>query len=149
VCTPREVQKYQKKASGPILDRIDLHVNVPAVEIEELSQDRRASRFLESSENVRKRVEKARKIQQKRFEKELIHTNAEMKNHHVKKYCVLTGEVEHILSQAAMTFRLSARSYFKMIKIARTIADLEGSLEIAPSHMAETLQYRQKIYDEL
>ena len=143
VCSPREIKRYSKKISGPILDRIDLHIRVPIVDVNELSQDKRANRFLKSSESIRERVCKAREIQQKRFKMEPIYSNAEMRNKDIKKYCFLSKEVERILKQAAIAFQFSARSYFKMIKIARTIADLEGVELISVSHMAEALQYRQ------
>ncbi len=142
-CTPREIKKYVKKISGPILDRIDLHIKVPIVDVDELSQNKRTAKFLESSESIRKRVCQAREIQQKRFQSKAICSNAEMRNKDIKRYCSLSKEVEKILNQAAISFNLSARSYFKMIKIARTIADLEGFAEINPAHMAEALQYRQ------
>lgn len=142
-CAPREIKRYVKKISGPILDRIDLHIKVPIVDVDELSQDKRTAKFLESSESIRKRVCRAREIQQKRFQSKAICSNAEMRNKDIKRYCSLSKEVERILNQAAISFNLSARSYFKMIKIARTIADLEGFAEINPAHMAEALQYRQ------
>ena len=143
-CTPKEIKRYIKKISGPILDRIDLHIRVPIVDIDELSQDKRAVKFLESSESIRKRVCNAKEIQQKRFKHQSLYSNAEMSNKDIKKYCSLPKEVEGILSQAAIAFQLSARSYFKMIKIARTIADLQGLDIISASHMAEALQYRQE-----
>ncbi|MFH1671155.1 MAG: YifB family Mg chelatase-like AAA ATPase, partial [Candidatus Portnoybacteria bacterium] len=144
LCGPREIARYRKKISGPILDRIDLQIEIPAVDIEELKTDKRATKFLESSEIIRGRVISARKIQGKRFKDENIFTNAEMKNREIKKYCPLSKEVEGVLVQAAKSLQLSARSYYKMIKIARTIADLAGSPEIELSHMAEALQYRTK-----
>jgi magnesium chelatase family protein len=147
-CTPREIKNYRKRISGPLLDRIDLHIDVPSVNTEELSQDKRASKFLENSETIRKRVEKARQKQAARFEKEEIHTNSEMRNSHIKKYCFLSPEVEKLLSQAGSAFQLSARAYFKMIKIARTIADMEDSKEIEPAHMAEALQYRSRFQED-
>ncbi|MBL7053230.1 MAG: YifB family Mg chelatase-like AAA ATPase [Candidatus Portnoybacteria bacterium] len=142
-CSPREINRYSKKISGPILDRIDLHIKVPSVDIKELAQNKKAARFLESSESIRERVCKAREIQQKRFKDGSIYSNAEMSNSDIKKYCILSKDIEGILSQAAIAFQLSARSYFKMIKISRTIADLEGVDLISASHMAEALQYRQ------
>jgi len=144
LCGPREIARYRKKISGPILDRIDLQIEIPAVDIEELKTDKRATKFLESSEIIRGRVISARKIQGKRFKDENIFTNAEMKNREIKKYCPLSKEVEGVLVQAAKSLQLSARSYYKMIKIARTIADLAGSPEIELFHMAEALQYRTK-----
>jgi len=144
VCTPREIAKYKKKISGPLLDRIDLHIEAPAVDVEELSQEKHSS---ESSSQIRVRVEKAREIQHERFNNDNIFTNAEMKNSHIKKYCSLSQEVEQVLKRAAIMFQLSARSYYKMIKIARTIADLENSKEIELPHMAEALQYRPLIIE--
>ncbi|MFH1462414.1 MAG: YifB family Mg chelatase-like AAA ATPase [bacterium] len=148
VCTPREVKKYQKRVSGPILDRIDLHVEVPSVDINELSEDKRLVKFLESSASIRNRVAKSRIIQQRRFEEDAIQTNAEMKNRQIKKYCPLSKQVDQMLRRAANAFQLSARSYFKMIKVARTIADLAESKEIELSHMAEALQYRMKMTND-
>ncbi|MGB2762375.1 MAG: YifB family Mg chelatase-like AAA ATPase [Minisyncoccales bacterium] len=146
ICSPREILKYKKRISGPILDRIDIYIEVPAVDIEELSQDKPN---LETSEDIRKRVEKARKIQEQRFQGESVYTNSEMKNKQIKKFCALSGEVEKILHQAGIMLQISARSYYKMIKTARTIADLENSQDIQASHMAEALQYAlpPKIYD--
>jgi len=143
-CTPKEIKRYAKKISGPILDRIDLHIRVSSVDINELAQDKRAAKFLESSESIRKRVCQAREIQQKRFKDKQIYSNAEMNNKTLKKYCLLPKDVEGILRQAATMFQFSARSYFKMIKVARTIADLQGAEGINVSHMAEALQYRQE-----
>ncbi|MBU1136931.1 YifB family Mg chelatase-like AAA ATPase [Patescibacteria group bacterium] len=144
LCGPREIARYRKKISGPILDRIDLQVETPAVDIDELKTDRKAARFLELSETIRERVAAARKIQEKRFSGENIFTNAEMKNKEIKKYCPLPEEIEAVLVRAAKSLQLSARSYYKLIKIARTIADLAGSEKIEVAHMAEALQYRQK-----
>ncbi len=143
-CTERQIQKYRKRASGPILDRIDLHVELPIVDTEKLNEDTKLKNSLENSHQIRKRVIRARKSQKKRFKNERFHTNAEMKNRHIKKYCSLTKEIKQLLHQASSSFHLSARAYYKMIKVSRTIADLEGSLEITPSHMAEALQYRPK-----
>jgi magnesium chelatase family protein len=148
VCTLRTIQKYKKRVSGPILDRIDLHIEVQPVDLQELSENQKASEFLESSDSIRKRVIKAREIQHQRFSHDSIFTNAEMKNPHIKKYCKISKEVEQILQQAGLKFQLSARSYLKMIKVARTIADLDNSLDIQINHMAEALQYRFKNYNE-
>jgi len=149
VCSPRQIKKYQKRVSGPLLDRIDLHIDVPPVEVAELSENQKASEFLEPSSVIRKRVILAREKQEERFKDDSIHVNAEMKNNHIKKYCQLSKEVEQILQQAGVKFQLSARSYLKMIKVARTIADLDNLPEIGVSHMAEALQYRPKGYDEV
>jgi len=149
VCSPRQVRKYQKRISGPILDRIDLHLFIQPVDVEEFSENQKASNFLESSDEIRKRVVAARRIQLKRFAGEKIFNNAQMKNSHVKKYCQLQKPVEQLLKQASVKFQLSARSYMKMIKVARTIADLEGLEWVGISHMAEALQYRPKIYEDV
>ena len=148
ICSPREIQKYRKRASGPILDRIDLHVEVPAVEIDDLAQERQAVKQGEPSSSIQERIKLARNIQHERFAKDAIQVNAEMKNAHLKQYAHLSSEVERILRQAAKRFQLSARSYFRMQKISRTIADLEGVEDITVAHMAEALQYRPKIHDE-
>lgn len=147
VCTPHQIRKYQKRISGPILDRIDLHIAIQPVDTTEFSDNQKNSELLESSKAIKQRVVLARERQEKRFEKEPIQSNAQMKNTHIKEYCKLTKDVENILRQASMKFQLSARSYMKMIKVARTIADLEGADQIAISHMAETLQYKPKIYE--
>lgn len=143
-CSLKMIRKYQKRVSGPILDRIDLHVEVPPVEVRELSENQKAGEFLETSQAIRQRVLEARQLQRQRFLGDSIFTNAEMKNTHIKKYCKLSKEIEQILQQAAVKFQLSARAYLKMIKLSRTIADLEDSQEIQVSHMAEALQYRPK-----
>ncbi|MBN2120349.1 MAG: YifB family Mg chelatase-like AAA ATPase [Candidatus Omnitrophica bacterium] len=141
VCTQREIEKYKKRISGPVLDRIDLCVEVPVADFRALSQEKRIKESLESSETIRQRIIKARKMQESRFKKETIYTNSEMRNKHIKKYCGLSKEVDQLLFKAGVRFNLSARSYFKMIKISRSIADLEGTEEIEISHMAEALQY--------
>ena len=141
-CTDREINRYKKKISGPIIDRIDLHVDVPVVDVEDLSKNTHNS---ESSVSIRNRVAKARGVQSKRFKRLDIHTNAEMRNRHIKKFCKLDIEVNKLLTQAAKTFNLSARSFYKMIKVARTIADLNQEETITVTHMAEALQYRPKM----
>jgi len=141
-CTPREVVRYKKRISGPLLDRIDLHIEVPAVDVEKLSQGKESNS--EKSSKIREKVGATRGIQSNRLKTEDIFTNAEMKNSHIKKYCILSDEVEQVLKRAAVMFQLSARSYYKMIKIARTIADLDNSQTIDISHMAEALQYRSR-----
>lgn len=139
-CTPREILRYQNRLSGPLLDRIDLHVNVPPVEIEKLIPQ--TSPPQETSATIRKRVILARKIQQKRFANTGIYTNAQMKNKHLKKFCHLTNEAALLLKQAVNTYNLSARAYFRLIKISQTIADLDGEKLITENHVAEALQYR-------
>ncbi len=132
--------------SGPILDRIDIHVNVPFVEVKKLKERKKG----ESSAIVRERVIKARKIQEKRFRGggrlvgKQVFSNSEMKNKQIDKFCKLSRDADRLLHQAAEKFQLSARGYFRIIKISRTIADLDGSEDIGYSHVAEALQYRVK-----
>jgi len=146
-CNPNQIQKYQKRVSGPILDRIDLHISVMPVDASEFSDNQKNSEFLESSEKIKQRVVAARQKQEARFVDEPIHSNSQMKNSHIKKYCQLPKDVEQILTQASAKFQLSARSYMKMIKVSRTIADLDNSEEITVAHMAEALQYKPKNYE--
>jgi len=144
LCSPQEIKRYCKRISGPILDRIDLHVEVPAVNIDELKRSGQANKFLESSSSIRKRVIQAKKIQEARFKKISIHSNAEMKNKEIAQYAPLSEQVEQVLVQAGRQLSFSARSFYKLIKIARTIADLEQKEDIQVAHMAEALQYRPK-----
>ncbi|MEK7562655.1 MAG: YifB family Mg chelatase-like AAA ATPase [Patescibacteria group bacterium] len=155
ICNQNQINKYQKRVSGPILDRIDLHIAIMPVDTTEFSDNQKNSEFLESSKAIKQRVILAREKQAKRFENEIIHSNSQMKNNHIKKYCKLAKDVEVILRQASLKFQLSARSYMKMIKVARTIADLDNADlpaeagEITVSHMAEALQYRPKTYESV
>ena len=146
-CSQNQIQKYQKRISGPILDRIDLHIAVMPVDATEFEDNQKNSEFLESSEKIRQRVMQARAKQEVRFTDETICSNSQMKNSHIKKYCKLAKDVEEILRQASLKFQLSARSYMKMIKVARTIADLDEAEEITIPHMAEALQYSPKNYE--
>lgn len=146
-CGPNQIAKYQKRISGPILDRIDLHIAVMPVDTTEFKDNQQNSEFLEPSEKIKKRVILAREKQRTRFTSEIIHSNSQMKNEHIKNYCKLLPEVEEILRQASLKFNLSARSYMKMIKVARTIADLDSSEEIMINHMAEALQYKPKTHE--
>ncbi|MBI1866504.1 MAG: ATP-binding protein, partial [Candidatus Staskawiczbacteria bacterium] len=147
VCTQNQIKKYQKRISGPILDRIDLHIAILPVDTAEFSDNQKNSELLESSKIIKQRVVLAKEKQEERFIKDSIQSNAQMKNSHIKKYCKLTKDIEGILRTASLKFQLSARSYMKTIKVARTIADLDGAEEITISHMAEALQYKPKIYD--
>lgn len=137
-CSPMQVQRYRKRLSGPILDRIDLQVKVKAVPIQELTQSAKG----ESSDKIRERVQTAREIQKRRFKELGIHANTEMKSSELKKYCALDSEAQLVLTQAITRLHLSARSYYRTIKVARTIADLQNSEKITKSHIAESLQYR-------
>ena len=140
-CSPFQVIKYKRKISGPILDRIDLQVRVEAVEIEKLTREGVSGG--EDSKTLRGRVVSARKIQLKRFtgEKQLW-CNARMNNRQIKKFCQLKPEAMRILKLAAEKFDMSARSYFRVIKVARTISDLSGHTDIEMVDVAEALQYR-------
>lgn len=141
ICTPVALVRYHKKVSGPMLDRIDLHVEVPRVETNKLS----GKELAESSGAVRKRVVAARSIQQKRFAETTIHTNSEMGAKQLRKFCKLAAAGEQLLARAISQLHLSARGYTRILKVARTIADLAGSKSIRESHLAEALQYRAKI----
>ena len=145
-CTPRQILSYQNRLSGPLLERIDLHLHVPAVEIERLIPENVPKQ--ESSKVIKQRVKKAREVQEHRFLKTNIHTNAEMKNKHLKKFCHVSPEALRLLKQAASSFQLSARSYFRLIKISQTIADLDAEKRISPNHAAEALQYRLKVQEK-
>jgi magnesium chelatase family protein len=140
-CSDKQIRKYRHKLSGPILDRIDLHVQVPAVEVEKLGGD--AQTTGSESEKIRQQVVAARKIQEDRLAECKLYTNSQMRNKEIKQYCKLDKEVEQLLRFATEKFDLSARAYFRIIKVARTIADLEGVEKIAVKHMAEAMQYRQ------
>ena len=147
--SPWPVQRYQKRVSGPILDRIDIHVDVPSVETQKLIGKDNGGR--KTSKEIQKKVQKARDIQTQRFKKEnkksrkkQINSNAEMNTKLVKKYCPLSPKCRTMMQSAVSSMNLSARSYFKVIKVARTVADLEGSDEISTNNLAEALQYRPK-----
>jgi magnesium chelatase family protein len=148
-CGMRNIAKYRRRVSGPILDRIDLHVWVDPVEVSKLSGDtlRVGPLKSESSKEIRERVIKVREIQNERFKGvKGMYTNAQMGNKQVKLYCPLSSEVKTFLNTAAKKFDLSARAYFKVIKVARTIADIAGEAEILPSHIAEAVQYRENVW---
>lgn len=140
VCMPGQISKYQKKISGPLLDRIDIHLDVPAVEVEKLTGDTLA----EDSKTIRKRVEKARELQKERFKGSGILTNSEMSNAQIKEFCTVSQEALDLLKMAIAQLNLSARSYHRVLKLSRTIADLEESEHIKTEHIAEALQYRAR-----
>ncbi len=144
VCMPGQVSRYQKKISGPLLDRIDIHLDVPFVEVEKLTTDT----LSEDSKKIRERVEKAREIQKKRFASSGILTNSEMNNAQIKQYCVITQEALDLIKLAIAQMNLSARVYHRVLKLSRTIADLKDEEIIQTEHIAEALQYRPK-EDEL
>lgn len=139
-CNPASIIRYQKKISGPLLDRIDIHISVPKVETSKLT----THTLTESSKDVRTRVQKARDKQVARFTGTSLSSNADMGSRDIKIFCPLSSACLDILKKAADVFGLSARSYYRTIKLARTIADLEESEHILPNHVAEALQYRPK-----
>lgn len=144
-CLPGMINRYQKRISGPILDRIDIHVDVPSVETQKLVT--KTAVKTETSKSIQRRVQAARETQLKRFTKTGLKSNADMSTRNVKDFCVISDECRTILTSAVATMNLTARSYFKIIKIARTIADLGGEKLILANHIAEALQYRPKIED--
>ncbi|HID32942.1 MAG TPA: ATP-binding protein [bacterium (Candidatus Stahlbacteria)] len=138
-CTPLAIQRYLSKISGPLLDRIDIHIEVPPLEYKEIRTDDQA----ESSVAIRERVNQARKIQEERFKKKRkIHFNGHMGPKEIRKFCPIDKEGEVLLKQAIDTFGLSARAHDKILKVARTVADLETAEAIKPQHLAEAIQYR-------
>lgn len=141
-CAPGEILRYQKKISGPLLDRIDIQVELPRVKYDDLKSEEKS----ESSVQIREWIEKAREIQKERFlslNKE-IYTNSEMTSKEAEEFCQLEKEAEALLKKAIESFYLSARSYYKILKVARTIADLDNSENIKSEHVAEALHYRIK-----
>lgn len=137
-CSPPSVQKYRNRISGPILDRIDLHIEVPAVKFEQL----RSEGGSEKSASVRERVARAREIQLNRLAGEGIYSNSQLKPKHLKKFCRLDSRGQEILDQAVRQLGLSARAYHRILKVARTIADLDHCESIATHHLLEAVQYR-------
>ncbi|MGB9711212.1 MAG: YifB family Mg chelatase-like AAA ATPase [Thermodesulfovibrio sp.] len=137
-CTPQMIIRYRSKVSGPLVDRIDMHIEVPRVNYQELKNDTPS----ESSSSVRERVIRARQIQLKRFKNEGIYCNAHMKTKHLRKFCMINEDCHSLLQSAMEKLGLSARAHSKIIKVARTIADLEGSENIKSQHVAEAIQYR-------
>src|SRR3989344_1390389 len=140
MCSPWQILKYKKRVSGPLLDRIDIHIDVPPVDEDTLTSRDRA----ESSKAIRERVSKARERQQRRFDSSQCKSNGEMRSSQVRVYCKMTDDAVNLLKTAVSRLTLSARSYFKIIKIAQTITDLAEKDEIESSAIAEALQYRAK-----
>ena len=141
-CTPIQMQRYRNKISGPLLDRIDIHVEVPAMEYQELASLQKG----ESSAAIRERVVASRTVQRERFAKakgaHAIHCNANMRAKDVHKHCVLDDAAQGLLKAAMADLHLSARAYDRILKVARTIADLAGAADLAADHVAEAIQYR-------
>lgn len=139
ICTPGQIHRYRTRVSGPLLDRIDIHIEVPAVPYKELSTEYSG----EKSEDIRKRVVAARDIQLERFKDDKrIYSNGQMKTRHIKKYCKLKPDAQSLLETAMQKLGLSARAYTRILKVSRTIADLESSEDIHSHHVSEAIQYR-------
>lgn len=130
-----------------MLDRIEIHIDVPVVNTEKLTADEKTFP-IESSKIIRQRVQKARDIQQNRYKKTKILCNSDLTHKTVKEYCILSDECRNLISQAVTKLNLSGRSYHRIIKLSRTIADLEGNNEIKINHIAEALQYRPRMSAE-
>ena len=138
LCTPHQIRRYRSRLSGPLLDRLDIHLEVPAVPIRELDREGRN----ESSIVIRARVARARARQVARYTKERVHCNAQLKPRHLKRYCGITSAAKDLLEQAMTKLGLSARAYGRIVRVARTIADLADSEPIDVAHVAEAVQYR-------
>jgi len=137
-CTNEQITKYMNRISGPLLDRIDIHIEVHSVKYDDLSSERPA----ESSEDIKKRVDKARNIQLERYKDYGIHCNSELTSELIKKYCKLDEESKLLLKNAFEKLGFSARAHDRVLKLARTIADLDNSEDITKKHLAEAIQYR-------
>ena len=137
-CSPQAISKYMGKISGPLLDRIDIQIEVTPVKYQKLD----SSEKIENSIEIKERVDLARKIQQKRYEKDAIYTNSQLSPKLIEQYCKLNNESKKILELAFHRLGLSARAYGRILKVARTIADLEQKENIGTEHVAEAIQYR-------
>jgi magnesium chelatase family protein len=138
-CSPPQIQRFVSKISGPLLDRIDIHIEVPAVKYRELREGPQG----EGSAEVRARVMAARQRQAARFAGEKnLYANAQMPTKHIRKYAAISAESEKLLESAMARLGLSARAHDRILKVARTIADLSGAPDIEPKHLSEAIQYR-------
>nr|MDD3720409.1 YifB family Mg chelatase-like AAA ATPase [Candidatus Gracilibacteria bacterium] len=141
ICSQNDILKYRARLSGPLIDRIDIFIEVPKVETEKFGNDAKKG---ETSLEIKSKVEKARDMQLKRFVGTNYTFNSEMGSKDIEKYCILDSETEKVLKQAVNSLDLSARSYYRVLKLARTIADLEGSENIKMNHLLEALGFRKK-----
>jgi magnesium chelatase family protein len=132
------MQRYVSRVSGPLLDRIDIHIEVPAVQYREL----RAGQANEGSAEIRARVLAARVRQHERFRGEAVYSNAQMTTRQIRQWCELPAEADRLLERAMQQQGLSARAHDRILKVARTIADLEGAATLTVQHLAEAIQYR-------
>jgi magnesium chelatase family protein len=139
-CSASSVARYQKRISGPLLDRFDIHIEVPRVKFEKLSSDRLG----EPSRSIRERICAAREQQQQRFCGTSLQTNADMGSAELRLHCALDASGQSLMKAAVRQLSLSARGYHRVLKLARTIADLAGAEQIAPAHLAEAVQYRSR-----
>jgi len=139
-CSTSTITRYQKRLSGPLLDRIDIHVDVPRVDFDKLSSDRLG----EPSKTVRNRVEMARKRQEKRLEDSNRGSNGDMIPKEIREFCPLDSECQALIRSATQQLGLSARAYHRVLKLSRTIADLVGEKDISPVHLGEALQYQPR-----
>ena len=137
-CSPIQIQRYVSKISGPLLDRIDIYIDVPAVKFKELASDTPA----ESSAEIRDRVVRARHVQLQRFPTERIFCNAQMSPRLIRKYCAIDSASKGLLENVITRLGLSARAYDRILKVSRTLADLEGKEAIESQHVSEAIQYR-------
>jgi magnesium chelatase family protein len=137
-CTPPLIQRYISKISGPLLDRIDIHIDMPAVKYRELRDDAGGA----TSEELRARVMQARERQLQRFQGEKIYCNSQMSPRQLRKYCNISADSERLLESAMTRRGLSARAHDRILKVSRTIADLEGVESIQSAHISEAIQYR-------
>jgi len=137
-CTIARINKYRSKISGPLLDRIDIHIEIPALSVNEIMGNANG----ESSEQIRKRVIKAHKIQLTRYQNENFNYNSRLKGNNIIKYCSLKEKCKYFLKDAIERLGLSARAYDRILKMSRTIADLASSKNIKKAHIAEAVQYR-------
>jgi magnesium chelatase family protein len=138
-CSPPQIQRYVAKISGPLLDRVDIHIEVPAVKYKELRGDAE----IEGSDAVRERVLRARRVQLERFAGEKnIYANAQMPPKLLRKFCGISAEGEQRLENAIARLSLSARAHDRILKVSRTIADLDAAENIEPRHLSEAIQYR-------
>ena len=137
-CNTTKIANYMGKISGPLLDRIDIHLEIPAIKYKDLTDTKDA----EASSTIKARVEKARALQRMRFNEESIFYNTRMNTKLIKKYCALNDEAKELLKMAMMELGLSARAYDRILKVSRTIADLAGAKAILAEHISEAVQYR-------
>jgi len=137
-CTPVQIQHYLSKVSGPMLDRIDIHLEVPRLKLEHLTEKRRG----EQSEEIRKRVDNARVVQKARYKNYNVFFNAHLEPKELEKYCTMDKESEELLKLAILELGISARAYDKILRVSRTIADLDGKITIEAHHISEAISYR-------